>query len=77
MMQNAARALWNDGGVKGLYGEDGTTEFVSRCERCGRLANIVYRRCGPRGGPRAGYLVACSRACGEEAAATPSAGPRG
>jgi len=76
MMQNATRVLWNDGGVKGLYGEDGTTEFVSRCERCGRLANTVYRRRGPRGGLRARHVVACSRACKEEAAATPSHGPR-
>jgi hypothetical protein len=76
MMQDATRVLWNDGGVEGLYGEDGTTEFVSRCERCGRLANMVYRRRGPRGGLRAGYVVACSRACGEEAAATLSPGPR-
>jgi len=76
MMENATRVLWNDGGVKGLYGEDGTTEFMARCERCGRLANMVYRRLGPRCGLRAGYVVACSRACGEEAAATPSPRPR-
>jgi len=49
MMHNATRVLWNDGGVKGLYGEDGTTEFMSRCERCGRLANMVYRRPRPEG----------------------------
>ena len=77
MMQNATRVLWNDGGVKGLYGEDGTTEFMARCDGCGRLANMVYRRRGPRGGLRTGYVVACSRSCGEEAAATPSHGPRG
>ena len=30
MMQNTTRVLCNDGGAKGLYGEDGTTECLCR-----------------------------------------------
>jgi hypothetical protein len=38
MMQNATRVLWNDGGVKGLYGEDGTTELNAAAAIYGRTA---------------------------------------
>jgi hypothetical protein len=46
-------------------GEDGHTEFMSRCEGCVRLANMVYRKRGPRGAFHKGHVVACNRLCGE------------
>lgn len=51
-----------------LHGECGHTEFVVRCEVCGRLANMAYQKVGPRGGVKKGYVIACSRLCGEPAA---------
>lgn len=52
-----------------LNGECGHTEFVERCEVCGRLANMVYQKVGPRGAIRKGkFVIACSRLCGEPAA---------
>lgn len=52
----------------GVHGEDGVTEFVAKCEVCGRLGNMVYRKRGPRGAILKGHVVACNRLCGEEAA---------
>jgi len=50
-----------------LNGEDGHTEFVTLCEVCGKYANMVYRKRGPRGAILKGHVIACSRACGETA----------
>lgn len=48
-------------------GECGHTEFIARCEVCGRLANMAYQKVGPRGGTKKGFAIACSREHGEQA----------
>ena len=61
--------IWNDPPGPGDCGEDGVTEFVSRCDVCGKgLGNLVYRKRGARGAIIKGHVIACSRLCGEEAA---------
>ena len=61
------KVIWNDPPVPGTNGEDGVTEFVTRCKTHGRYANMVYRMRGPRGAILKGWVVGCNKECGEAA----------
>lgn len=58
------KIIWDAPG-ESENGEDGVTEYVSKCEGCSKLGNMVYRKRGPRGAFLKGHVIACNRLCGE------------
>lgn len=60
------RVIWTSP-EESVVGEDGYTEFLTRCTLHGRLANMVWKKRGPRGGIRPGFVIGCTRECGEQA----------
>lgn len=73
MTRHNEDVIWNDPPEPGPNGEDGVTQFVSRCTLHGKAANMVYRNRGPRGAYLKGHVIGCCKDCGETAARKGSA----